>query len=386
VQRSRGRATATSSTGHTVGVATYASHLALHADPDVAVDVAADHIEAEFAGVAPTLIVALASNHFRDEADAVRRAILRRFPMADVVGAVIAGGVIGRAEEVELHPAISLWAAALPEGAATVLEFDDASDLPDGPGVLVLLADPFSLPAEELLERADTTGLEVVGGFTGGMMPGAARLIAPAGIRTHGAVGISIALDGVVSVVSQGARPIGQDFVVTAATGNVVVELAGKPAAEQLHAVLAGLTPDDLQLARQGLMAGLVIDETRPNYDVGDFLVRGLLGVESDTGGLAVAAEPRVGQTFRFHVRDADSADQDLHRALTAVTAPAAALLFACNGRGTQMFDEPNHDAGVVDDILAVPMAGAFCQGEIGPVLRQNHVHAFTATMIVFPA
>jgi small ligand-binding sensory domain FIST len=364
----------------------YASHLAHHADADVAVDVAADHIELELRGLVPSLVIVAASDHFRDEADAVRRAVVRRFPAATIAGAVIPGGVIGVREETERQPAISLLAAVLPEGAAAVVELEHPEEVPDDADTLVVFADPFTLDAERLLDRADRLGVDIVGGFTGGHVPGGARLLTRDAVRTAGAVAIRFDLPGVAALVSQGARPIGGDLVITAAEGNVVLELAGKPAAEQLHAVLGALSPDDLHLARTGLMAGIVIDENRPEYDVGDFLVRGLLGVAADSGGLAVAAEPRVGQTFRFHVRDGDGADADLRRVLaTADRSAGAALIFACNGRGRHMFEAPHHDANVVGELLDVPLIGGFCQGELGPVAGANHVHAFTATMLTLP-
>ena len=363
----------------------YASHLAHNADPETAVSNAADSIEAALAGVEPTLVVALASEAFRDEADAVRRAVVGRFPRAEVAGAVMPGGVIGVGEETEQETAISLWAGVLPRDQIAVSELADAGDLPTD-GIVVVFADPFSTDTERFLQVADARGISLVGGFTGGGGPGAARLITAERILTEGAIGISITVPGVATVVSQGARPIGSDLVVTAAERNVVLELASKPAVEQLHAVLGALDPEDLHLARVGLMAGMVIDENRPDYDVGDFLVRGLLGIEPESGGLAIAAEPRVGQTFRFHVRDGAGADADLRRVIGLASADVgAALIFACTGRGRHMFNQPHHDAGVVAELLDVPLAGGFCQGEIGPIAATNHVHAFTATMVTFP-
>ena len=364
----------------------YASHLAHHADADTAVDVAADHIELELHGLVPSLVIVAASDHFRDEADAVRRAVVRRFPAAAIAGAIIPGGVIGVREETERHPAISLLAAVVPASTVAVLELDHPEELPGDAETVVVFADPYTLEAERLLDRADRLGVDIVGGFTGGHGPGSARLLTRDGVRTAGAVAIRFDLPGVAALVSQGARPIGNDLVITAAEGNIVLELAGKPAAEQLHAVLGALSPEDLQLARAGLMAGIVIDENRPEYDVGDFLVRGLLGVAADSGGLAVAAEPRVGQTFRFHVRDGDGADHDLRRVLGGASPTVgAALIFACNGRGRHMFEAPHHDANVVAELLDVPLVGGFCQGELGPVAGANHVHAFTATMLTLP-
>ncbi len=365
----------------------YASQLVHHEDPEIAVGAAADQLELALAGDAPTLVVVTASEGFRDEADTIRSAILRRFPQAELAGAVIPGGVIGVGEEVERETAMSLWAAVLPVDQVAVHAIEDATDLPDQPGVVVVFADPYTMPVEQLLRVADGRGVRLVGGFTGGHGPGSARLFHTGGIATVGAVGIRLDVPGVETIVSQGARPIGSDLVVTAAERNVVLELASKPAVEQLHAVLGGLSPEDLQLARAGLMAGIVIDENRPDYGVGDFLVRGLLGVEPESGGIAIAAEPRVGQTFRFHVRDGQGADADLRRVLGALAGPVGgALLFACNGRGRQMFGSDHHDAGVVAELLDVPLVGAFCQGELGPVGGLNQIHAFTATMVTFPA
>jgi len=93
----------------------------------------------------------------------------------------------------------------------------------------------------------------------------------------------------------------------------------------------------------------------------------------------------------RIHVRDASSASDDLRdslvtRALALGDAGAAGtLVFSCNGRGSHMFDEPSHDAGVVADVLGAPAGGFFAAGEIGPVGGRNFLHGFTATMAVFP-
>jgi small ligand-binding sensory domain FIST len=94
----------------------------------------------------------------------------------------------------------------------------------------------------------------------------------------------------------------------------------------------------------------------------------------------------------RLQVRDAASADEDLREVLRAqaqVLGPegaAGALLFTCNGRGSHMFEVPDHDATAIEDSLGVPAAGFFCAGEIGPVGGRNFLHGFTATMAVFPA
>ena len=44
------------------------------------------------------------------------------------------------------------------------------------------------------------------------------------------------------------------------------------------------------------------------------------------------------------------------------------------------------HDAGLVARMLGeIPVAGFFCAGELGPVGGQNFLHAFTASIALFP-
>ncbi len=180
-------------------------------------------------------------------------------------------------------------------------------------------------------------------------------------------------------------------MTITAGEGNVIAELASKPAIERLREALAELDPRLQALAAQGLMLGIVIDENQPDYERGDFLVRPILGADPDSGGVALGERVRIGQTVRMHVRDGATADEDLRTALQAQAlalgdeGAAGALLFTCNGRGSHMFDVPDHDATAIEDALGVPAAGFFCAGEIGPVGGRNFLHGFTATIAVFP-
>ena len=136
---------------------------------------------------------------------------------------------------------------------------------------------------------------------------------------------------------------------------------------------------------------GIVVDVNKPDYVQGDFLVRGLVGADPETGEVAVGTEVRPGQVVRLHARDASSADRDLHRALgirmeaLGGRRPAGALVFACNGRGSGMFGTPDHDAeAIASELGGAPAAGFFAGGEIGPVGGEYFLHSFTATVAVF--
>ena len=52
------------------------------------------------------------------------------------------------------------------------------------------------------------------------------------------------------------------------------------------------------------------------------------------------------------------------------------------DGRGIGLFGTPNHDAQAVADRLGpVPLAGFFCNGEVGPVGSRNFLHGHTASI-----
>jgi small ligand-binding sensory domain FIST len=109
---------------------------------------------------------------------------------------------------------------------------------------------------------------------------------------------------------------------------------------------------------------------------------------DRETGALAVGAYPRVGQTVQFQMRDPEAADEDLRLLLeSALEAlgdlrPAGALLCTCNGRGVGLFGVPDHDARLLANRFdGVPIAGFFCNGEIGPVGSRNFLHGFTASI-----
>lgn len=186
------------------------------------------------------------------------------------------------------------------------------------------------------------------------------------------------------SVISQGCRPVGDPFIITAMEGQTVVELGGKPAMLQLRDMYAQLPQREQQMMSNSLMMGRAISEYSTTFSHGEFLIRAVQGVDSSNQGLVVTDRFQVGQTVRFHVRDSEAADADLQHLLSKSAighlAPEAALLFTCNGRGTRMFSTANHDALSVDrQFPDLPIAGMFAAGEFGPMANQNLVHGFTA-------
>ena len=334
----------------------------------------------------------------------VHSAVHDRLEPAHLIGCG-AGGVVAGGREIEEGPGAVVWALSAPEAdiATHHLRVEQAGErfevvgLPGGDELgeaMVVLADPYSFATDALLTRLDgeRPGLPVLGGLASAAVAGGGTLMRDGDVLAGGAVACSLSGVSLVPCVSQGAAPIGPEMTITAAEANVITELASKPAVERLGEVIASLDARERELMRDGVMLGVVIDEHKPDFGPGDFLVRPIIGADQEAGTIAIGERVRVGQIVRLHVRDAEVADEDLREALARQhdalgSRPAAgALLFTCNGRGSHMFSVPDHDAAAVVDALGAPAGGFFCAGEIGPVGGRNFLHGFTETLAVFPA
>lgn len=319
------------------------------------------------------------------------------------------GGVIGERQEVENRPGLALMAAHLPGVTITPFHIEQ-SDLeeawsasywqqrlavtPDAEPTFLLLPDPFSIDAQKLLDVFNTIFPQrpVLGGLaSGGQSPSTCALLLN-GEVVHGAVGAVLQGNFVLrTVVSQGCKPIGQPQIITRCEGHVIYELGGRPALEVIRETIADLSPEDQALVRTSLMIGRVIDEYKEQFDRGDFLIRTFMGADAASGAVAFGDTFRVGQTVQLHVRDAMTAREDLHVLLDTLTPDLAtrpargALLFSCNGRGAHMYGEPDHDSRAIADTTGtIPIAGFFCNGEIGPIGNTNFLHGFTASIGIF--
>ncbi|MEN3271507.1 MAG: hypothetical protein V7636_268 [Actinomycetota bacterium] len=375
----------------------YAAALSAHPVPSQAVGEVVGQL-LDSIGVEPDLLVLFAGVSHTGAMEDIVRAINELLRPRVFVGCT-ASTVVGGDRELEDAPALSLWAARgvlasahrldvqqLDEGVA-ITGLPHASDLLDEAKAILVLADPFSFPVDLLLDglrEQSGVSLPVVGGLaSAGRAPGGNRLVLDGTVLSSGAVAVLLGGPGVETVVSQGCRPIGEPMIVTSGEGNLVHELAGQRALDRVQDVLRSLTPEEIELARNGLHLGRVVDESKATFDRGDFIVRNVLGADPRLGAVAVGDEVQVGATVQLQVRDASTADEDL-RALLRGRSASGALVFTCNGRGTQLFGMPDHDATVITDALGAPLAGMSCAGEIGPIGNRSFVHGFTASVALF--
>jgi small ligand-binding sensory domain FIST len=378
--------------------------LSTERDPLQAGGAAAESAAAQLGGSADLALVFASGSHL-----VAPEATLEGVQSVLAPGALVgcgAGGVLGRGRELETGSAMAVWAARFDGGGAampfhaTIVQEDTEHrivglpELDESSGVL-MLSDPYSFPTEPVLEllSRDAPAVPVLGGLASARgAAGEAALFLDDTVREEGAVGVALQGIEILPCVSQGAAPLGPEVTITAAEGNVIHELAGRPALERVEAIISELPQRERGLVAGGLLIGVVIDGGKPEYTQGDFLVRGVLGADPESGALVVGAQVAAGQVVRLHARDARSADEDLRQALRLRVAalagerPAGALVFSCNGRGIGMFGIADHDAELIQrELGGAPSAGFFAAGEIGPVGGRSFLHGFTATVAVFP-
>ena len=318
-------------------------------------------------------------------------------------------GLIGTGKEAEDHPGFSLLLLSLPQTKLHVAEFSladlDQATGPDfwrarvGKGAEAVSGwavfthpNPLRFDTERWLAEWNRAfpGIPVLGGLASG---GEENIVVCHDGRAIAGGAIALGFSGGVSLrtlVSQGCRPIGEPLTITGVKQqNLLLSLGSKPAYSVLNAVFNGLTKNEKDRARNNLFAGLAMSEYVEEYKRGDFLIRNILGADPDAGAVAIGSPLRVGQTLQYQLRDRDSADEDLRELCCTLeqdgARPFASLLFACGGRGQGLFNVPDHDAGVLAEIFGPhASAGFFCNGEIGPVGKQNFMHSYTASAVLF--
>lgn len=355
-------------------------------------------------------VMTFASYHHRRDFDLIADAIERDLNPGVALGAT-AAAVLGSGQELEKSAGLTMLAAKMPGAWMHPFRYDDLpriaeDDDPTGmreaivgegregePAAMFLLADPFSTPMVKLIPaiNAALPGVPLIGGMaSGGAAAGDNRLLLGGEVTSEGAVGVAIGGDlRVDCTVSQGCRPVGQPWVITKAKHNLIQSIGGRAVLDVIQETAEQADPEDQELLQHGLFVGRVINEYKDRFGRGDFLIRNIVGADQETGYIAVSDLVKVGETIQFHVRDRRTAEQDLRLLLQSQKLhgePAGALLCTCNGRGLNIFEEPNVESSIIRGELgeSLPLAGFFAAGEIGPVGGSNFLHGFTASLAVF--
>jgi small ligand-binding sensory domain FIST len=346
----------------------------------------------------------VSGHNLSEQADAIRTAMAELAPGVPVFGCS-AESVVGRGREVEGQTAASILLVGELSQSPKIFPLE-CLQTPDGPTVvgftdeiieqahrcngMLVAACPLSFSVDMLIDAMEPErGCDVVpilGGYCSSQnWDGGSLLFCGDRVLRRGAVGLVLPPEMQwQTIVSQGCRPIGEPMIITSLDNNTILGLGGKPALPMLRDMFQKLPSHERDMAIDSLLIGRAITEYSDTFSHGDFLIRNVQGVDPDTDGIVVTDRFQVGQTIRFHVRDAQGADADLTDLLSRISKGGvdnhAALLFSCNGRGSRMFNQPNHDVLAIDGVFpGLPLSGIFAAGEFAPLANRNLTHGFTA-------
>ncbi len=302
-------------------------------------------------------------------------------------------GVSGRGREYHEVPALSILVGALPEGAFRLFpalrkEVEElAPYVADWPArrdahFAIVHGDPRSAGLPKLVSDL----AETLPGFLSGGVASARGRAHPqvADELTEG--GLSGVLFSnavpVVSGLTQGCTPIGPIHEITGAERNVVETLDGRPALDVFYEDIGELLARDPNRIAGYIFAGLPITGS----DTGDYLVRNLVGVDTERRLLGIGDLVAPGQRMMFCRRDGNGAREDMLRMLNDVKhrlpgPPRGALYYSCLGRGPSLFGEESEELRLINEVLGeMPTAGFFCNGEIS----HDRLYGYTGVLTVF--
>jgi small ligand-binding sensory domain FIST len=322
-------------------------------------------------------------------------------------GGVIGTTTKGQTQELEAEAALSLTLAHLPGVDLKVFHVlaDELPDLDSSPdawidliGVptsptpqFILLCGSFASGINDLLQGLDFAypGSVTVGGqASAGGMSGRMALFCNDRLYRDGTVGLALSGNIVLeTIVAQGCRPIGEPMQVTKAERNIILELDEQVPLVILRELIANLSEKERMLAQHSLFVGVAMDGFKRSLQQGDFLIRGILGVDPSAGAIAIGDRVRPGQRLQFHLRDAEASAEDLEILLQqyqnrqpAEVSAGAALMFSCVGRGEGLYGKPNFDSELFRRYIQdIPVGGFFCNGEIGPIAGSTFLHGYTS-------
>ena len=388
----------------------WASHLSTQNNIEACVDESVEAILSQMDGKSVDLTIIFVSPQFKDKYEEIPKLIRDRISSGHLLGCS-GGGIVGGGKEAEQQAAFSMTCANLPDVEIQGIH-TDTMKLPDqdtAPSVwrewlgvdveknpsFIFLADPFSFQGEEFLAGVDFAypNSSKVGGLaSGAQAQGGNALYLNDKIHNNGLIGLALSGNiGMDTIVAQGCRPIGEPVKVSKCDGTLLTGMDGQPPLELLQSVYEGLDENDKSLVQTSLFLGIEMDPLKDNPQQGDFLIRNIMGVEREIGGIHVGTLLREGQLVQFHLRDKAMSAEDLKLMLTRYKAnknfknTSGALLFSCLGRGQYLYGKPNHDSDMfLDHIGDIPLGGFFCNGEIGPVGKTTFLHGYTSSFGIF--
>ncbi len=334
-----------------------------------------------------------ASDHLAADFDAIVSHLREETGIADWSGTVGLGIATPEGELFD-RPALAIMVAALPADSfrlfgplvnPSAFAAREADWIGRQAGTVALLqADPRTPDLPALLgDFASAARAFTLGGLTASRGRVVAAPLAHAGESGQGLSGVLLGESiGIVSGLSQGCQPMAPAATVTAAEGQVIAEIDGRPALSYLVALLE---------EQFGARSGDGWPQIHPAFplpgrDRDDYLVRNIVGTDPARGLIAVGELVEPGQKILFCRRDAEAARHDLDRMLADVVRRSegrakAGVYVSCVARGPNLFGPEGAELKQISKALGdIPLVGFYAGGEISG----ERLYGYTGVLSLF--
>ncbi len=237
---------------------------------------------------------------------------------------------------------------------------------------------------EELMGDIPRLARDTDGFLVGGLTSSRSDFVQLAGRPSQASVsGLLMTGARVATGLTQGCSPLGGYHQVTHASENLITELDGKPAMDVFVETLADAGIMDLRMLSGALHVAFPVTGS----DLGDYLVRNLVGLDPDEGTIMIGDNAQAGDAIMFCKRDQHAAETDLRRMLHDLKAralrPVGGLYFSCLARGPGMFGKEGREMEIIkEDLGDLPIVGFFGNGEIS----FDRLYAYTGVLTLFLA
>ena len=350
-------------------------------------------------------LVVSTAEHMRDQ-ERLRNAVSHAANHAVVVGSSAAGILTGEGE-VEGSHGIAVLALASDQLQANAFLFEPlrGHDAEAGARIAkltgpalggnlltVLMPDSYNGQAQEMLqamEREIGYSPVIGAGSSESGVAGATFQLCNDKVATNAVAGLHLSgsFESFIDI-TQGCQPITEPMVITRADGNIIYEIDNRPAFEVFTSVLKGPLLEDLRRALMYVFVGVPADRRRNSVGGGEYLVRNIIGLDSEKKIIGVADEVTEGQAMIFTLRDGQRARDDLGQMLKRQAQrldgkkPVFGVYFNCCARGASLYGIPGIDSAYIRQVLGdFPLIGMFGGYELAPLGGANHLFAYTGVL-----
>lgn len=187
----------------------------------------------------------------------------------------------------------------------------------------------------------------------------------------------------VVTGLTQGCSPIGPVHTLTECDAHMAISIDNKPALDVFKQDIGEVLARDIDRAAGYIFAGFPVKGS----DTGNYLVRSIVGLNTDQGMLAIGEHLKTDSQILFCRRDGQTAIDDMNHMLENIKQRLGkqplkgALYISCLGRGHSLFGEDSQELKMISNILGdIPLVGFYANGEIAG----SQLYGYTGVLTVF--